>query len=401
MPNVTKEEVEKLSISMALKLATYQLPFSGAKCGISNEPYDQKVLEEFVGEIADFIKGANLGNIKMKACTGYPNDVFIQLVTGPDMGTSEEGYLDALRVNGMGNIARKGLLSQISEKFELPLDNILTGYGIVVAAEETFKTLNATQKEVDPLDGINYSIEGFGKVGSGIAKLLKGRAKLKAFSNRFGTVVAKKNSEYCTDEGYFDIDKIMPLFLEKGDHFIYDLDIELLDTDALFDVTVDLLVPGTRVERIDQEIAERIVKARTKIIVPAANYPFSFEGRKVLEENGVTVIPDFLANAGAVIAAMLEFTTKSFNASLEKVAMDLVHAAVSNEIKELFLDGIACGCRIGEKVMQTEKSLYDISIERSISKLKFMEETIDREQATNLKWIADEFIERTLLGSFM
>lgn len=404
-PGVTLNETEKLAISMSLKLATYQLPFSGAKAGISNEPYDKDMLDKFIGEIAPLLTGIKISDLneqewRLNRIPQKTSTDELQFVTGPDMGTSEEDFLDSLKNNGMEHIAREGLLSKESEKYTLPLDNVLTGYGVVVALEETFRSLRTLEKNKDPLVGRTYSLEGFGKVASGIATLLKDRCQLKAFSNRYGTVIASQESPFC-ENGAFIVDELIPLLRKKGDSFIFDLGLDIHPQESLFAVNCDFSVPGTRVEKVDLSIAKRLSKAEVKAVVPSANYPFTTEGRRWLEENGIIVIPDFVANAGAVIAAMLEFTTRSFDDPLEEIALDLVHAAVSNEMKELFLDAVACGCRIGEKVIDNERSIYDISVERSVSKLRFMRETISKEEAKNLPQIADDFIQRTLMGTFL
>ncbi len=400
-PGVTKEEIEKLATSMALKLSTYMLPFTGAKAGIDNKPFDKKKLDEFIGEISPLLKGINISEINEKdwQVMGNLNGTGeIVFVTGPDMGTSEASFLDSLRKNGLEEIAREGLLSRLSEKFGLPLDNVLTGYGVVVAIEETFTALETMNRDIDPLYGKSYTLEGFGKVASGIASLLEGRCRLRAISNRHGTIVAHKESEFCEDDS-FVVEKILKLYKEKGDDFIFDTDLEIQPLDRLFEVSCDFVIPGTRVERVNLDIAKLIKAAGIKAVIPSANYPFTYAGRKYLEEAGITVIPDFIANAGAVIAAMLEFTSRSLDGSIEEIAMNLVHAAVSNEMKELFLDAVACGCRIGDKVIGNEKSIYDISVDRSLSKYQFMKETISREEARNLQKIADDFIQRTLMGS--
>ena len=404
-PGVTALETEKLAISMALKLSTYMLPFTGAKAGINNRPYDKQKLDEFIGEIAPLLKGINLQEINNKEweILGRLDNAVsteITFVTGPDMGTSEEGFLDSLRNNNLAEIAREGLLSRNSESYGLPLDNVLTGYGVVVAIEETFSALETSDKNEDPLHGKSYCLEGFGKVASGIAALLDRRCKLKAISNRHGTIVADKESSVCDGEA-FDVELILDLFRKKGDDFIFETGLEIQPLDNLFEIPCDFLVPGTRVERINQDLARKIEKAGTRAIVPSANFPFTYEGRKHLEKKGIMVIPDFVANAGAVIAAMLEFTTRPIEGKVEEAAMDLVHAAISNEMRELFLDAVACGCRIGDSVMGNEKSIYDISIERSLSKLDFMKKTVPLADAKNLTIIADDFIQRTLMGSLI
>ncbi len=383
---VTQREVELLAIAMDLKLLTYHLPFNGAKCGIDNQSNDLDALITFVSEIQDLLVGSSLYEIQglsMVKGDGKSSD-FLQLITGPDMGTSEDMFLEALKKNGLHNIARKGLLSQQSRMFGIPLDNVVTGFGVVVAAEEIVRYMENKQKWEDPLLGKSYALEGFGKVASGIAMFLSERANLKAISNKFGTVIFDPNSPFCSNDGFI-VDDLIKIWKQKGDRMIYELELDILPNHKLFETEVDILIPGARIEAINLDVANKIVKSQCKYIVPSANYPFTYQGRKMLESNKCIIVPDFIANAGAVIAAMLDFTTLDIKRT-EDNALNLVQSAINWEMKDLFLQAVACRdiSNYGFKV-----SLYDIAISRALEKKKVLNKS-----KLTIENIADDVITR-------
>ena len=77
-----------------------------------------------------------------------------------------------------------------------------------------------------------------------------------------------------------------------------------LAQDAVIDMECDIWIPAARPDVIHIDNVQRL---RTKLVVQGANIPFAEEAEKVLFERGVVVVPDFIANAGGVICAAVEF----------------------------------------------------------------------------------------------
>jgi glutamate dehydrogenase len=356
---VDKEEVKALATAMSLKLHIFGFPMSGAKGGINSDNIND--LYEFVSDpqIKELVTGNNSNNI--------------QLITGPDIGTSEEEYYVALRKAGLDHIVRKGLLSQNSEIYGLPLDNIVTAYGVVVAARELLRSQNR-----DLFDGeVKYVIEGFGKVGTGIAAILKSKAKLLGVSTRYGSIV--------NDEG-FDIDTLINKQSEIGDRLVNDFD-NKADTTSLFEIPCDLIIPGARTGVITEEIANRIVdKAKPIAIVPVSNSPYTTRGLEILQKNGIICFPDFLASAGAVIAAMIEFA----GAGGEKEAMALVESAISKETRDLISDT--------QNTTGSLRQIYEVAYEKSLRRKKHIIQNLDISGSfVDVQKLAREIINRYML----
>jgi len=356
LPDVREEEVALLAQAMEYKLASFGIPIGGAKAGAKGKVMNLPDLIRFLEEIRGFLTGDD---------QNYPHTTFI---TGPDMGTSEDLYFDALRAIGLDHLIRKGLLSQPSREFRLPMDNVVTGLGVVVAAEEIFSILSPLDRGDDPLRGKTYALEGFGKVATGIAQLLKDRCHLRALSTIEGSIFADKTSEFCDENGFL-VEKLIQMRDKYGDSFVIQLGLPVFESTTLFTSKVDFIIPGARTEVITEEIASWIIQSGSvSSIVPASNYPYTDRGLEILERNGVICCPDFLSNSGAVLAAMIEFTTQTV-ADPQESAMDIVHQAVSIEMRDLLIQGIACGCAIGSnRNMKTYQSLYKLAIDRAMAK---------------------------------
>lgn len=301
-------ETKLLAESMSQKLHMLNLPMSGAKGGINSDSIQD--FYTFIYKIKKLISGKG----------------DIQFITGPDMGTSEEEYYIALEKSDLSEYIRPGLLSSPSEYYHsLPLDNVVTALGALVCCEELVRR----DKDKDPLVNKSFVIEGFGKVGTGIASIIKGRSKLVALSTRYGMIRA--------DEG-FNIDNILEMQSRYGDKFIFEMGREVYPTENLFEVPTDFLIPGARTHVIDEQIAKKIIKVRP-IIVPVSNAPYTKAGISKLENSGIICFPDFVASAGAVIAAMAEFA----GLTTEDQALAVVREVQQIQTRELLREGKACG----------------------------------------------------------
>ncbi|MHA2504260.1 MAG: Glu/Leu/Phe/Val dehydrogenase dimerization domain-containing protein [Candidatus Kariarchaeaceae archaeon] len=346
---VSANEVKLLSRSMSFKLHSFGFPMSGGKGGVDSD------------DPTDFFK--YIANPQVKNIINGTSS--LQFITGPDIGTSEDLYYDALRSAGLEKHIRKGLLSGISSRYGLPLDNLITAYGVVVACEELLSI--EVPRGTDPLLGKSFSIEGFGKVGTGLVKLLENRTKIVAISTRYGTI---------TDPDGLDISRLLDLQSQFGDNCVYEYGAEVHPTDHLFTVTADILVPGARTEVIDSNIAQKIINVGTRHIVPVSNYPYTSEGLEILSDTHITVFPDFIASAGAVIAAMIEFA----NVGGESEAFDLVHAAISYETKDLLMAIKACG--------DGSMTMYELALQRANAR----REELVTENTSSISDIANKVI---------
>lgn len=398
LPDVSEQEVELLAIAMHLKLATFGFPITGAKCGVIGQPNSLADLQVFLGDIQNLLSGTEskfvrdlLGNERKNVHLADS----VQLVTGPDIGVSEDLYHNGLRNIGLNHLIRPGLLAQIHSEFNIPLDNVATGFGIIVAAEEVFRISAFHVKSEDPLAGKSYAIEGFGKVASGVTAILKDRCSLLAFSTIDGSFHWRDYPELSTANG-FDVSILLDSYLRTGDSFPHALGMQAKQHSLLFESEVDFLIPGARTSVITEEIAQLILQAKIKTIIPASNFPYTATGLRLLENAGVVCFPDFIANAGAVLGAMVEFSSKYSNNEQEKALLNLIAAAIAYESRDLLIEARACGCNL-QIVTSSDSnapSLYQLAIDRAVAQSYRTKEAFVAN--TTLQDIADDIIRRYL-----
>jgi len=191
------------------------------------------------------------------------------------------------------------------------IEDLLTGFGIVVAAETA----------IGSLEDRTFAIEGFGKVGGGVAReAVRRGARVIAISTLDGIV---------RDEKGLDVELLMGLRKEHGDAVVrmsgYDFDD---DPAMLFETKADILVPGARTGVITQPRASRL---STPWIAPAANVPYTKEAIDTLKQRRIRYLPDFVCNAGATIGYTSSAdTAQEVFAIVEKKISALMSRAASD-----------------------------------------------------------------------
>jgi glutamate dehydrogenase/leucine dehydrogenase len=184
----------------------------------------------------------------------------------------------------------------------IPLDQLgATGFGIAICAE-------VVQDFCDmKLDGARVAIQGFGNVGQPAAKFLIERgAKLTIATDLDGTVY---------DPDGIDVDELIRLKRETGRVTDYPRG-EKLDRDAFIDLECDILVPAARPDVIDETNATRL---KCKVILQGANIPITTQGERIVHNRGILSVPDFIANAGGVICAAVEYAGGSQKSAFETI----------------------------------------------------------------------------------
>ncbi|MFC0435998.1 Glu/Leu/Phe/Val dehydrogenase [Kutzneria buriramensis] len=256
---LTVGEVARLARVMTWKWAGVDLFFGGAKAGIRFDPSSpdkEAALRAFVRLLS--------------------NEIPSEYVVGLDMGLTERDAAivqDELRDRG----AAVGTPAELGG---VPYDELgVTGYGVAEATDA-----------VVPLSGKRVAIQGFGAVG---------RAAARRYAELGATVVAVSSALGAVhDPAGLDVDRLLAV---PGDAAVVEysggsqlaLGAELL-------VPTDVLVPCALQDVIDDSLAGRITAS---VVVEGANMPTSSAAQEVLAARGITVLPDFIANAGGVVAA--------------------------------------------------------------------------------------------------
>lgn len=154
----------------------------------------------------------------------------------------------------------------------------------------------AKRKGID-ISKATVAVEGFGNVGRFAALLLslEEGAKVVAVSDSRGAI-------YNPDG--FDVEELIKYKKEHGTVADYPRAKGRLSNDELKVLDVDILIPAALEHSIDAEIAKEI---RAKVVVEGANGPLTKEADDILNERGVLVVPDILANAGGVTVSYFEW----------------------------------------------------------------------------------------------
>jgi len=264
--DVTTAECVRLARAMTLKNAAADLPNGGGKsvlCGDPRMPADQK--ERLVRAFAHAIRNE------------------ADYIVGPDMGTDERcmAWVDDEIGRAVGLPAALG---------GIPLDELgATGWGLRHAAE-----VAAASCGLD-LQGARVVSQGFGSVGKHAARFLVDRgAVLIAASDSRGTII--------NPSGLRVTDLIA---LKDAGKSVHDYpDGRALDRDAVLDVACDIWIPAARPDVVREDNVGRV---SARLVLQGANIPFTRGAEQALHDRGVLVVPDFIANAGGVICAAMEY----------------------------------------------------------------------------------------------
>ena len=190
----------------------------------------------------------------------------------------------------------------------IPLDEIgATGHGLRAAAE-----VAAPFCELD-LAGARVAIEGLGNVGRPAARLLAERgAVLVAASDSRGAV---------HDPDGLDVEALIAAKGRQGSVTAYEGG-TVISNEALFEVECDIMIPAARPDCIHDGNADRI---QARLILQGANIPATATAEARLHERGVLIVPDFIANAGGVICAAVEYRGGSEAGALAQVVEKVTH----------------------------------------------------------------------------
>ena len=276
------QECARLARAMTLKNAAAALPHGGGKSVIFADPKsDAETKERIIRAFAVAIRD------------------LVDYIPGPDMGTNEECM--AWIKDEIGRSV--GLPTELGG---IPLDEIgATAYGLVVS-------IKAARRYFDiNLQGASVAVQGFGSVGQHAARFLAEEGSLLvAAADSRGTVVNPNG---------LDVAQLVKHKHRTGSvcNFAHGL---TQSCDSILDVECDIWIPAARPDVVHMGNVKRL---DTKLIAEGANIPITHEAELALVHQGVTVIPDFIANAGGVICAAVEYRggtkTAAFAAIEEKI----------------------------------------------------------------------------------
>jgi glutamate dehydrogenase (NADP+) len=300
-PNVTLDEVQSLAFWMTFKCAALNLPFGGAKGGITLNPKElskfelERLSRGYVDAIADFIGP----DIDIPAPDVYTNPMI--------MGWMMDQY----------NIIRRQITPGVVTGKPVTMGGSL-GRETATAMGAFFVISTAMAKLDRASQQTSVAVQGFGNAGAIVAELLfHAGYKVVAVSDSQGGIYA--------DQG-LDIPSIRLLKeSSRGLQAVYCQDTVCTSVEhktianaELLALDVDLLIPAALENQITAENANQI---RAKYIFEVANGPITSAADAILQANGIQVFPDILVNAGGVTVSYFEWVQNrsGFYWSLEEV----------------------------------------------------------------------------------
>ena len=314
-PSVTLDETKALAMLMTWKCAVVNLPYGGAKGGVICEPRKlslqevERLTRRYTSEIISFI-GPERDIPAPDVNTNPQVMAWIMDTYSMDVGYSVPGVVTGKPISIGGSLGR----------------NTATARGVM------FVLMNAAKRLKLDLFEKTTAIQGYGNVGGNVAHLLSEEGyKIIAVSDVEGGIYNPKG-----------LDPIkVSLALKESGSVVGFKDADKITNQELLAVDCDVLVPAALENQIDEDNANKI---KAKLIVEAANGPITPQADKILEEKGIFIIPDILANAGGVTVSYFEWvqglqayfwTEREVNLKLRDImqkASDNVHR-VSEERK--------------------------------------------------------------------
>jgi glutamate dehydrogenase (NAD(P)+) len=277
-PAVTQDEVKALAMWMTWKCALMGLPFGGAKGGVICDP---KLLS--MGE-------------KERLTRRYTSEIINEIgpekdIPAPDVGTDAQVMAWIFDTYSM-NVGHS-VLGVVTGK-PLAVGGSVGRDG-ATARGSLYCIRTALQKQGSRLHDTRVAIQGFGNVGSNLARLLSEEGcRVIAVSDSRGGV----HNPYGLD--------VPAAIAYKAEHGVLEgfPGADAITNEELIEIDCDVLTPCALEQVITAENAPRV---RAKMICEGANGPTTPGADEILEDRGILVLPDVLANAGGVVVSYFEW----------------------------------------------------------------------------------------------
>ena len=300
-PQETVDTVRALSMWMTWKCAVVDIPLGGAKGGVICDPHDLSPREQeaicrgWVRQLARNV-GAFQDVPAPDVMTNAQHMLWMLDEYEHIHGRHEPGFITGKPVGMGGSLGRTEA----------------TGYGLVYTLREALRQMGL------PIDKTSASCQGFGNVAQYAIRLYKQLG---------GKVVTVSSWDQADQTSYafrkldgVDVDELLGITDRFGGidrEKAAKLGYEVLPGDAWIEQDVDILLPCALENQITGE-SSRKIKDRVKLIAEGADGPTTPEADQVIQQRGIFVIPDFLANAGGVTCSYFEQVQSNMNYYWEK-----------------------------------------------------------------------------------
>ena len=286
-PNVNIDEVQSLAFWMTFKCALLDLPFGGAKGGITLNPKElskaelERLSRGYIEGIADFIGP----DVDILAPDVYTNEMI--------MGWMMDQYSIIQRKISPAVVTGKPLTMGGSRGRDTA-----TGTG-------AFHVIHSLLPKLDKKPAnTTVAVQGFGNAGAVVADLLaKAGYQVVAVSDSQGGIYREKGLDIASIREYKQEHRgITAIYCEGTVCNI--VEHEAITNEELLALDVDILIPAALENQITAENADLV---RAKYIFEVANGPTTSEADRILDSKGILVFPDILVNAGGVTVSYFEW----------------------------------------------------------------------------------------------
>ena len=276
-PNADLDEVRALASLMTWKTAIVDVPYGGAKGSVVCDPHEMSP-EELNRMTRRYIQS-------ISHILGEARDI-----PAPDLGTNAQTMawiMDAYgQLHGHTPSIVTGKPIELGGSFGR---DAATGRGLVYCLDEWARVNRF------PLEGATVIIQGFGQVGSWVARLIEG-------SGCTVIGISDVHARVYNPSG-INIPKALEHVNREGSLRGFDGG-EDTDSAEFLTLPCDLLIPAAVEKVIDTKNADQI---KAKVIVEAANHPTTPAADLLLRERGIPILPDVLVNAGGVVVSYFEW----------------------------------------------------------------------------------------------
>ena len=290
--NSDLDEVKALAAWMSFKCAIVNIPYGGAKGGIKVDP--SKLSRD------ELIRLTRRYTTRILPIIGPDQDI-----PAPDVNTNGEvmGWIMDTYSMFKGHSVPGVVTGKPIEIGGSIGRTEATGRGVTIITRQCLEHLGMSY------ENSAYAIQGMGNVGGTAAQILYDKGcKIVAVSDYSGGVYNENGLDIPAIRTYLS-DKTKALIDYVSD------DVKHISNDEVITCCCDVLIPAALENQITGENAAGV---RAKVIIEAANGPTTVEADKILEEKGIVVVPDILANAGGVVVSYFEWVQ-----NIQSMAWDL------------------------------------------------------------------------------
>ena len=304
-PEADQEEVRALASLMTWKTALVDIPFGGAKGGVQCDPGS--------------LSAGELNRLTRRYTSSIQHLIGVNRdIPAPDLGTNAQTMAWMMDTYGQIHGYTPGIVT--GKPVELGGSvgrEQATGQGVVFVIRSAASDLG-----IDP-NGATVVVQGFGNVGSWTARIVAELGcKVVGVSDVDGGVH--------NDRG-LDVGALVEHVSETGSVTNFD-GADAVSNEDLLELECEILVPAAIGNVIHERNADRI---RARVVVEAANHPVTPEADAILQDRGVTIVPDILVNAGGVIVSYFEWTQNLYQ---HRWTLDEVNSELDSMITKAYTE---------------------------------------------------------------